>query len=123
MAKIEPIVGRYIWVPYEGTEYRMYFEEAGNPNGIPMICLHTAGTDGREWRHQLCDERIGKHFRVIAIDLPRHGKSIPPYEWYKEDEEYKLTSTFYSGIIIAFSSSTGESFPVRNFSSASVAVR
>ena len=84
MAKIEPIVGRYIWVPYEGTEYRMYFEEAGNPNGIPMICLHTAGTDGREWRHQLCDEKINKDFRVIAIDLPRHGKSIPPYEWYQE---------------------------------------
>ena len=30
MANIEPIVGRYVWVTYEGTEYRMYFEEAGN---------------------------------------------------------------------------------------------
>jgi len=102
VAKIEPIVGKYIWVTYEGTEYRMYFEEAGNPNGIPMVCLHTAGTDGREWRHQLCDERIGKNFRTIAIDLPRHGKSIPPYDWYKESEEYKLTAKYYAGIVMAF---------------------
>ena len=43
MAKIEPITGRYVWVPYEGEEYRIFFEEAGE--GIPMVCLHTAGTD------------------------------------------------------------------------------
>ena len=97
MAKIEPITGRYIWVPYEGEEYRIYYEEAGT--GIPMVCLHTAGTDGREWRHQLCDEKINENFRVIAFDMPRHGKSIPPYDWYKEEEEYKLTAKFYAGII------------------------
>jgi pimeloyl-ACP methyl ester carboxylesterase len=99
-------------VTYEGTEYRMYFEEAGNPNGIPMVCLHTAGTDGREWRHQLCDEKINKDFRVIAIDLPRHGKSIPPYEWYQENEEYKLTAKYYSGIIMAFTKALGLEKPV-----------
>ena len=82
MGKIEPITGRYVWVPYNGTEYRIFFEEAGQ--GIPMVCLHTAGTDSREWRHQLCDPAINANFRVIAIDIPRHGKSIPPYDWYKE---------------------------------------
>ena len=100
MGKIEPITGRYIWVPYNGTEYRIFFEEAGQ--GIPMVCLHTAGTDSREWRHQLCDPAINANFRVIAIDIPRHGKSIPPYDWYKEDEEYKLTAEFYMGIVVAF---------------------
>ena len=100
MAKIEPIVGRYIWVPFEGEEYRIYYEEAGE--GIPLVCLHTAGTDGREWRHQLCSADINKNFRVIALDLPRHGKSIPPYDWYKENEEYKLTADFYSGLLMAF---------------------
>jgi pimeloyl-ACP methyl ester carboxylesterase len=87
-------------VPFQGEEYRIYYEENGT--GIPLVCLHTAGTDGREWRHQLCDENISKNFRVIALDLPRHGKSIPPYDWYKADEEYKLTADFYSGILMAF---------------------
>ena len=110
MAKIEPITGKYIWVPFDGEEYRIFFEEAGE--GIPMVCLHTAGTDSREWRHQLCDPAINKNFRVIAIDIPRHGKSIPPYDYYKEDEEYKLTAKFYSGIVMAFCKELGLEKPV-----------
>ena len=100
MAKHDPIVGRYVYVLYGGEEYRTYYEENGE--GIPLVCLHTAGTDGREWRHQLCDPDITKNFRVIAFDLPRHGKSIPPGDFYKEEEEYKLTSKFYSEFIVAF---------------------
>ena len=67
MAKIEPITGKYIWVPFDGEEYRIFFEEAGE--GIPMVCLHTAGTDSREWRHQLCDPAINKNFRVDEGDI------------------------------------------------------
>jgi len=100
MAKIEPITGRYIYVPYRGYEYRVFFEEAGD--GVPLVCLHTAGTDSREWRHQLCDPDIDKNFRVIALDLPRHGKSIPPGDWYLADDEYKLTAEFYSEFVMAF---------------------
>jgi len=100
MANHDPIVGRYVYVTYAGKEYRVYYEENGQ--GIPMVCLHTAGTDGREYRHQLCDPDITKNFRVIALDLPRHGKSIPHQDFYKEEEEYKLTSKFYSEFVMAF---------------------
>lgn len=98
MANIEPITGRYVRVPYEGEDYRVFYEEAGQ--GVPLVCLHTAGTDTREWRHQLCDADINGDFRVIALDLPRHGKSIPPTGWWKE--EYKLTAQFYSEFLMAF---------------------
>lgn len=98
MANIESIVGRYVHVSYEGVDYRVFFEESGK--GIPLVCLHTAGTDSREWRHQLTDPEINERFRVIALDLPRHGKSIPPKEWWKE--EYKLTAKFYSEFVVAF---------------------
>ena len=100
MAKVDPIIGRYVYVPCAGEEYRIYYEENGQ--GLPLVCLHTAGTDGREWRHQLCDPDITKNFRVIAFDLPRHGKSIPPKNYYKEEDEYKLTSKFYAEITMAF---------------------
>jgi pimeloyl-ACP methyl ester carboxylesterase len=100
MAKVDPIIGRYVYVPCAGEEYRIYYEENGQ--GIPLVCLHTAGTDGREWRHQLCDPDITKNFRVIALDLPRHGKSIPPKNYYLEEDEYKLTSKFYSEFTMAF---------------------
>ena len=110
MAKIEPITGHYVWVPFEGRDYRIFYEEAGS--GIPVVCLHTAGTDSREWRHQLCDPDINSRFRVIALDLPRHGKSIPPTGWHREEGEYKLTADFYSGLVMAFCRELGLERPV-----------
>jgi pimeloyl-ACP methyl ester carboxylesterase len=104
----EPIVGGYVYVPYEGYEYRVFYEEAGQ--GIPLVCLHTAGTDSREWRHQLCDQEINQNFRVIAFDMPRHGKSIPPAGFEKED--YRLTAKFYSEFIMAFCDALGLDNPV-----------
>ncbi len=45
MADLEPIVGRYVRMTLAGRPHRVYFEEAGQ--GIPLVCLHTAGADGR----------------------------------------------------------------------------
>lgn len=97
-ARQDPIKGGYVYVPYNGYEYRVFYEEAGQ--GIPLVCLHTAGTDSREYRHQLSDSEINESFRVIAFDLPRHGKSIPPVGFEKDD--YKLTADFYSEFTMAF---------------------
>jgi len=94
----EPITGGYVCVPYEGHEYGVFCEEAGK--GIPRVCLHTAGTDSREWRHQPCDPGINENFRVIAFDMPWQGKSIPPVGF--EKEEYRLTADFYEDFIVAF---------------------
>src|SRR4030095_16765944 len=44
MAVIEPVVGRYLRLDFKGRPHRIYFEEAGQ--GIPLVCLHTAGADG-----------------------------------------------------------------------------
>src|SRR5215813_9381537 len=95
----DPIVGRYVYVECEGKTYRTYYEENGE--GIPLVCLHTAGTDGREYRHQLCDPDITANFRVIAFDLPWHGKSVPPADFYLKEDEYKLTAKFYSDFVVA----------------------
>jgi hypothetical protein len=53
---IEPMVGRYIHVEIDRKMHRIYFEESGA--GIPLVCLHTAGSDGRQWRHLLADEEL-----------------------------------------------------------------
>jgi pimeloyl-ACP methyl ester carboxylesterase len=65
------MIGRYVHVAIEGRAHRIYFEEAGQ--GIPLVCLHTAGADGRQFRHMMADEAITEHYRVIAFDLPWHG--------------------------------------------------
>ena len=94
---IEPITGRYVHVALEGRAHRIYFEEAGE--GIPLLCLHTAGSDGRQYRAVLNDSSITRNFRVIAFDMPWHGKSSPPEGWEKED--YRLTTGSYTAMIMA----------------------
>jgi len=96
--RIEPMVGRYVHVEIDGTAHRIYFEEVGY--GIPLVCLHTAGSDGRQWRHLLADEELARDFRIIAFDLPWHGKSNPPADW--DGTEYQLTTARYTETIRAF---------------------
>jgi pimeloyl-ACP methyl ester carboxylesterase len=95
---IESITGRYVHLRLGGSSHRVYFEEAGS--GIPLVCLHTAGADNKQWRHILNDSDITTHFRVLAFDMPRHGKSLPPAGW--QDDEYRLTTDAYIETILAF---------------------
>ena len=96
--EFEDIIGRYLNINVDDTNYRIYVEEAGQ--GIPLLCLHTAGSDGRQFRHILNDQKITKNFRVIAFDLPWHGKSNPPEDY--ELKDYKLTTSLYKKIIMSF---------------------
>ena len=97
-AKIESIVGRYLHLELGGRGCRVYFEEAGK--GIPLVCLHTAGADTRQYRHLMIDPAITEYYRVLAFDLPWHGKSIPPPGWH--EEEYRLTTESYLEAIMGF---------------------
>ncbi len=99
---IEPIVGRYLRLDFNGRPHRIYFEEAGPEagGGIPLVCLHTAGADGRQYRALLNDTQITSRFRVIAFDLPWHGKSSPPPGF--EREAYRLTTELYVDTVMAF---------------------
>ena len=106
--RFEPAIGRYLHLDLLGRPHRLYVEEAGH--GIPLLCLHTAGSDGRQYRGLLNDERITKNFRVIVFDMPWHGKSSPPVGW--ENEEYKLTSRDYVRMILEVSAALELDRPV-----------
>jgi pimeloyl-ACP methyl ester carboxylesterase len=97
MAEFEPITGRYVRVKHARAEYRIFVEEAGR--GVPLLCLHTAGADSRQYRHLLNDARVTDRFRVIAFDLPYHGRSNPPERWWLK--KYRLTTRDYLGIVRA----------------------
>ena len=96
--EFEPIVGRYVSFDIAGERCRVYFEEAGS--GVPLVCLHTAGADNRQYRHMLTDPEITSRYRVLAFDMPWHGKSYPPEGW--QDCEYRLTTELYVETILAF---------------------
>jgi pimeloyl-ACP methyl ester carboxylesterase len=95
---LEKIVGRYLTLDLDGAAHRIYFEEAGD--GPPLMCLHTAGADGRQYRAILNDPEITSRFRVIVFDLPWHGKSSPPAGF--EKDVYLLTTDKYVDTVMAF---------------------
>ena len=103
-------VGRYVHLELEGQDHRVYFEEAGS--GIPMLLQHTAGCHGSQWRHLFECREITDHFRLIAYDLPFHGKSLPPVgpKWWAS--EYRLTGDTLRAVPLALSAALGLERPV-----------
>jgi pimeloyl-ACP methyl ester carboxylesterase len=105
MPRFENVTGRYVYLAIDGVDYRVYFEEAGA--GIPLLLQHTAGADGRQWRHVLADDAVASRYRVIAYDLPYHGKSLPPegIAWWTR--EYRLTKDFLMKVPVTLSDELG----------------
>lgn len=103
-------VGRYIHLAIAGQDYRVYFEEAGA--GIPLLLQHTAGCHGAQWRHLFERPEITGRFRLIAYDLPFHGKSLPPVgpKWWAEP--YQLTGDFLRAVPVALAGALGLDRPV-----------
>lgn len=54
--------------------------EWGDPAAPAVVCLHGLNAHGRRFR-RLAEERLAKHFRVVAPDLRGHGNSDwePPW--------------------------------------------
>lgn len=75
------IVGRYVYVtsPVWG-KCKIFYEQSGEGDQ-DIVFLHTAGSDSRQYHGVLNDERMRQKCRMIAFDLPAHGRSFP-YEGY-----------------------------------------
>ena len=89
-ARFDAPVGRYLHVDLGGQDHRIYVEETGR--GIPLLLQHTAGSHGVQWRHLFECAEITDHFRLVAYDMPFHGKSLPPVgpRWW--EGPYRLTA-------------------------------
>ncbi|MEM7221276.1 MAG: alpha/beta hydrolase [Pseudomonadota bacterium] len=98
-------VGRYVHLDLDGHDHRIYFEEAGQ--GIPLLVQHTAGAHGAQWRHLFEYPEITDHFRLIAYDLPFHGKSMPPptKDWWTE--RYNLGAEFLRSVPVKLAAALG----------------
>ncbi len=105
---LEPAIGRYVQLECNGKSHRVYFEEAGQ--GTPLLCLHTAGADGRQYRSIINDPEILRNFRVIVPDMPWHGKSSPPEGW--QNETWLLTTEQYLEFIVSFMAALAIDKPV-----------
>lgn len=96
---VEGIEGRYHALPGPGGPHdAIYAESAGR--GPPLLCLHTAGADARQYLGLLTDLELRERWRVIAFDLPFHGRSLPPPGW--SGGPYRLDQATYRDWCLAF---------------------
>ena len=107
-AQIEPVTGHYLRINFRGRPHRIYYEDSGQ--GIPLICLHTAGSDTRQYRGVQNDPEVLSKFRVVAFDMPWHGKSSPPPGF--EKESHSLDADLYMDTIWAVADALGLEKPV-----------
>lgn len=49
------------------------YSDAGNPDNPCIVLLHSIATNADMWRHQI--EALAADYRVVALDLPGHGRS------------------------------------------------
>ncbi len=108
--RIDAPVGRYVHLDLGGYDHRIYFEEAGQ--GIPLLMQHTAGCHGSQWRHLFEMPEITDRFRLIAYDLPCHGKSVPPVQkdWWAD--QYALKGDFLRAIPVGLAQALDLEQPV-----------
>ena len=105
---IPPVTAGYVPVTALGQTYQVYYEAAGT--GRDILCMHTAGSDCRQFHGLMADPRITAEHRLVAFDLPWHGKSLPPEgaipgSWW-------LNTELYVALIMSFAEAAGLNKPV-----------
>lgn len=102
-----PAVGRYLEVDVEGIAWNVYAEQAGQ--GRDILCLHTAGADGRQFHGLMAQARLTDGWRLTSFDLPWHGKSPPPL---LPPGAWRLTTDRYVAFIMEVVRAAGLKKPV-----------
>lgn len=80
------IAGHYATVDIGGEPACIHYETSGIESGPPLLMLHTAGADSRQYHALMADPGLRRQWRMIAFDLPGHGRSMPlPGQAWTED--------------------------------------
>lgn len=95
---LSQVRGRYASVKVDGSVLDLFVEEAGS--GTPVLMLHTAGADSRQYQALLADPELARQWRLMAFDCPFHGRSLPPLNW--DGGTYRLDKRTYLSWIAAF---------------------
>lgn len=90
-------IGRYVTVHARGRDYVLYGEAAGV--GRPILGLHTAGSDSRQFHRLMNEPRLTEAgFAIAAFDLPGHGRSPA----VAEPGGWALDTGLYAELILGF---------------------
>ncbi len=68
-----------------GGGVRLRVTEAGDPDGQPVLFLHTVSHCGLSWKKQL-ESDLADDFRLVTMDLRGHGMSEKPPDAYGDSK-------------------------------------
>ena len=102
------LIGGYFPVRAAGQTYRIFHESAGT--GRDILCLHTAGSDGRQFHRLMADSRLTEKHRLMAFDMPWHGRSLPPADGIPGS--WSLNTDLYVELIMGFIAAAGLDKPI-----------
>ncbi|HEX2944004.1 MAG TPA: alpha/beta hydrolase [Rhodopila sp.] len=105
---VPKVTGGYVPVTVGDTQYQIYYEAAGT--GRDVLCMHTAGADGRQFHGLMADPRVTAEHRLVAFDLPWHGKSRPPEGGIPGS--WRLNTDLYVDLIMGFCAAAGLNKPI-----------
>lgn len=92
--------GAYVVLTTPEGAFEVYTDRAGRGDAVPLVFLHTAGADARQFQAQLADRDLGARHDLHAPDMPFHGRSLPPLDW--DGAAFQLTADRYAGWVIAY---------------------
>lgn len=79
----DAITGRYVYlkdIPLWGR-CKVFYETSGE-GPIPIVFLHTAGSDSRQYHGVMNEGRMLERCTMYALDLPAHGRSFPYSDYW-----------------------------------------
>jgi pimeloyl-ACP methyl ester carboxylesterase len=97
----DAISGHYTWLilPILG-KCKIFYEVSGPPIAQPILFLHTAGADSRQYHSMMLDRGLREMYRMYAFDLPGHGRSF--LGQHQDPLSYANSEEFYLSCIRQF---------------------
>ncbi|KAG9186382.1 hypothetical protein G6011_02938 [Alternaria panax] len=104
------LTGKYTYLeaPVWGR-CKIFYEYSGEGKQ-PIVFLHTAGSDSRQYHGVMNDAKMRKKCIMYAFDLPGHGRSFPSKKY--APGAHTNTEDSYVGMITAFVKGLGLRRPI-----------
>ncbi|KAJ4304677.1 hypothetical protein N0V90_000204 [Kalmusia sp. IMI 367209] len=104
------LTGRYVFLDAPVWGRTKIFYEYSGEGKQPIVFLHAAGSDSRQYHGVMNDSRMRSKCTMYAFDLPGHGRSFPSRQYFPG--AHTNTEDSYVGIIAAFVKGLGLRRPI-----------
>lgn len=104
------LTGKYVYLDAPVWGRTKIFYEYSGEGKQPIVFLHTAGSDGRQYHGVMNDFKMRQKCTMYCFDLPGHGRSFPSRNY--PAGAHTNTEDSYVGIIASFVKALGLRRPI-----------